>query len=364
MCLSGDVMTGRGIDQVLPRPCDPELHEIRVRDARYYIHAAEALHGPVRRPAPYPWPWGSALPAIDAADPAARVINLETSITCRSTFLPGKGIHYRMSPENLPAVLAVRPDVCVLANNHVLDFGRPGLLDTLDALASAGIRVAGAGRDRAEAARPAVVPLRGGGRLVVFAAGTPSSGVPLDWAATATRPGVDVLPDLSADAAAALVERVAAVKRPGDVVMLSVHWGSNWGYRVPGEQVEFAHRVVDGGVDVLHGHSSHHPRPVEVYRGRLVLYGCGDLINDYEGIAGMEEYRDELRLLYFATVDDTGTLVRLRMAPWRARRFRLEPADEDDTAWLADTLTRASARFGTRVVVTSDGGLAATVTPR
>ena len=52
------------------------------------------------------------------------------------------------------------------------------------------------------------------------------------------------------------------------------------------DQVRFAHRLIDGGVDLVHGHSSHHPRPIEVFRGKLVLYGCGDCINDYEGISG------------------------------------------------------------------------------
>ena len=49
-------------------------------------------------------------------------------------------------------------------------------------------------------------------------------------------------------------------------------------------QIRFAHRLIDAGVDVVHGHSSHHPRPIEVYRGKLILYGCGDTIDDYEGI--------------------------------------------------------------------------------
>jgi poly-gamma-glutamate synthesis protein (capsule biosynthesis protein) len=100
-----------------------------------------------------------------------------------------------------------------------------------------------------------------------------------------------------------LVDRVRREKRPGDVVLRSIHWGSNWGYDVTDDQVRFAHRLVDGGVDLVHGHSSHHPRPIEVHRGKLVLYGCGDLINDYDGISGHEEFRPDLRLLYFAALE-------------------------------------------------------------
>jgi hypothetical protein len=79
----------------------------------------------------------------------------------------------------------------------------------------------------------------------------------------------------------------------------SIYWGSNWGYRVDADQVRFARRPIDGGVDVVHGHSSHHPRSIEVYRGKLILYGCGDCIDDYEGITGHQAYRDDLLLLYF-----------------------------------------------------------------
>lgn len=349
--LCGDVMLGRGVDQILPRPGDPTLWEEYVGDARAYVALAEAAHGPVPRPAAPSWPWGVALPLLDEAAPQVRVVNLETAVTRRGAPEPGKAVHYRMAPENLPSLAAARPDVCALANNHVLDFGRRGLLDTLDALAAAGLRTAGAGRDLAEARRPAAVPLPGGRRVLVFACGMPSSGVPEEWAAAPGRPGVDLVPAATGAAAGDVVRRVREARRPGDLVVVSVHWGSNWGYGVPDGQVRFAHALVDGGVDVVHGHSSHHPRPLEVYRGKLVLYGCGDLVDDYEGITGYEEYRDDLRLLYFAALEpDTGRLASLRMAPVRARQLRLEHASDAERDWLRATLDRVSRGFGVRVV--------------
>jgi Bacterial capsule synthesis protein PGA_cap len=69
---------------------------------------------------------GDALPVLEDAAPDVRVINLETSITRSRDFAPGKAIHYRMSPGNVPCLAAVRPGACALANNHVLDFGRRG----------------------------------------------------------------------------------------------------------------------------------------------------------------------------------------------------------------------------------------------
>ena len=349
-------MPGRGIDQVLPSPGDPELREAHADDARVYVRLAERASGPIPQPADFSWPWGEALPVLDAMAPHARIINLETSVTRGGDFAPGKGLHYRMSPQNLPCVAAARPDVCALANNHVLDFGPAGLRDTLAALGGAGLKAAGAGRDAAEASRPAAVPLSGGGRLLVFSCGTASSGIPPSWAATPTRPGVNLLPGLTAAVADTLTTQGAAARRDADLVVVSIHWGGNWGYGVDEDQIRFAHRLIDGGIDLVHGHSSHHPRPVEVYRGKLILYGCGDCIDDYEGISGYEQFRDDLRLLYFASLaPDTGALESLRMVPMQARRMRLRRASTADSQWLAATLNRVSHRFGSRLECQPDG---------
>jgi poly-gamma-glutamate capsule biosynthesis protein CapA/YwtB (metallophosphatase superfamily) len=356
MC--GDVMLGRGVDQILPHPGDPELREDHAEDARAYVRLAERAHGPIPRPVSFSWPWGDALAVLEEVAPDARVINLETSVTHSANFAPSKPVHYRMSPENLPAVTVARPDACGLANNHVLDFGRTGLAETLDALAGAGPAAAGAGRDIAEAWQPAAVPVPGGGRAVVFACGAASSGIPPGWAATATRPGVAFLPRLSGAAADDLIARVQAVRHPCDVVVVSLHWGSNWGHEVDDDQIRFAHRLIDGGADLICGHSSHHPRPVEVYRGRLVLYGCGDAINDYEGIGGYQEFRTDLRLLYFASVAaDTGALAALHMVPMQARKMRLRRAATADRRWMGAVLERISHRFGTRISHHPDGAL-------
>ncbi|MFF8812750.1 CapA family protein [Streptomyces pactum] len=358
LSLCGDVMLGRGVDQILPHPGDPELRESYIRDARGYVELAEAANGPIPRPVDFGWPWGDAAAVLDTAAPDVRVINLETGVTRADSYAPDKGIHYRMAPANLPCLASVRPDVCVLANNHVLDFGRPGLAETLDQLAAARLRTAGAGLDSARAWRPAVVPVGGGRRVVILAIGMPSSGIPPHWAATADRSGVALVERPTAAAAADVAGRLRRAARPGDVTVVSVHWGSNWGYQVSPEDVGFAHALVDGGVDLVHGHSSHHPRPVEVYRGRLVLYGCGDLIDDYEGIEGYERYRDDLRPLYLATVEGaTGRLRSLRVHPLHARRMRLWHASAEDRAWLLAVLDRISRPFGTRVRSLPDSSL-------
>jgi poly-gamma-glutamate capsule biosynthesis protein CapA/YwtB (metallophosphatase superfamily) len=357
--LCGDVMTGRGVDQILRRPVDPRLWEGYVRDARTYVALAEAINGPVPAPVGYDWPWGDALAALDEAAPDARIINLETSITHSHDVAPGKAVHYRMAPENIECLTAAKPDVCTLANNHVLDFGHRGLDDTLWTLRQADLASTGAGADADAARRPALLTLQRGARVIVGSAGTSSSGIPTNWAAADDRSGVQLLPDLSPTTARALAGTLLRRHRsPGDIVVASIHWGSNWGYEVPSEHVAFAHHLVDLGIDVVHGHSSHHPRPIEVYRGKLILYGCGDFIDDYEGIRGYERYRDDLRLLYLATVEAaTGRLTRLRMVPMQARQLRLHHASREDAEFLRTTLTRFGERFGSRVDIARDRSL-------
>jgi poly-gamma-glutamate capsule biosynthesis protein CapA/YwtB (metallophosphatase superfamily) len=356
LCLAGDVMTGRGVDQILPAAGDPRLWERYVASAQDYVALAESASGTIPQPVDYSWPWGDALQVLDELAPDLRIVNLETSITSSDDVQPAKAVLYRMHPGNVGCLTAARLDACALANNHVLDFGVGGLEETLEVLTRARLGPVGAGRGAQQAWRP-VALTAGGHRVLVWSVGSASSGVPQGWAAGPERPGVAFLSEDSDDDADALCERVRRAKQPGDIVIVSVHWGSNWGYGVPRAQVRFAHRLIDSGVDVVHGHSSHHPRPVEVYRDRLVLYGCGDLINDYEGIPGKERFRGDLRLLYVAMLDPAGGLDQLRMVPLQSRQMRLRRATVEDARWLHRVLRKASRGLGSQVDLAPDASL-------
>jgi len=357
--LAGDVMIGRGLDQVLPQSVPPELHEPYVKDARRYVELAERESGPIRAPVSLEYPWGDALAELERARPDARIVNLETAVTTSEDAWPGKDIHYRTHPGNVGCLVAARIDVAVVANNHVLDWGRSGLRETLRTLEAAGVQPAGAGADREEALAPAAVQsVGGGGRVLVFALATESAGVTGDWAAGPGRSGVAYLPELTREAARALGRRMEDARREDDLVIVSLHWGANWGYEVTREQRRFARALIEeAGVDLVHGHSSHHPGGFEIHRGRLVLYGCGDLLNDYEGIGGHERFRPDLSLLYLPVLERrTGRLLRLDMAPMRIRRFRLERASRDESGWLRESLERESRRLGEIDVELGDEG--------
>ena len=359
MFLCGDVMTGRGIDQVLPHPSDPRIYEPHMKSARGYVELAEKANGPIQQPVSYSYIWGDALEELERVSVDLRIFNLETSVTKSNQYWQSKGIHYRMHPANISCLTAAKIDFCSLANNHILDWGYSGLLETLEALKKVDIKWAGAGQNLREAETPAVMEVEGKGRVIVFSYGLKTGGIPSSWAASGDEPGVNLLKDFSDRSIRHIKEQVSAVKQKGDIVVASIHWGRNWGYDIPSDQTEFVHKLIDAaGVDLIHGHSSHHAKGLEVYKNKLIIYGCGDFLNDYEGIAGRESFRGDLTLMYFVTVDPSaGELVRLQMTPTQIKHFRVNRASRADALWLRDTLNREGKQFGTRVDISEDNRL-------
>jgi len=367
--LCGDVMTGRGIDQVLLYPGDPTLHQSNGRSAEDYLKLAENVNGSIPRQVDFSYIWGDAIEVLEKNTPDLRIINLETSVTKSNDFMNGKAIHYKMHPGNIFCLPAANIDICVLGNNHLLDWGYEGLMDTLQALKNVNIKFAGAGYNLQEAELPVVRNISGKGRIIVFSYCSVTSGVPSSWAAEKTKPGVNLLRDLSYETVDRIKEKVKSFKQQGDVVVLSIHWGSNWGYNIPYEQRKFAHALIDkAGVDIIHGHSSHHPRPIEVYKSKLIIYGAGDFINDYEGInrskkfrinlrklknlwkrlrsGGNRKFRIDLTLMYFVSVEPfTGKLKNLMITPMQIKKFRLNYPSPKDVEWLRDRMNKGYKKF-------------------
>ena len=347
--LCGDVMTGRGIDQVLPHPLNPGLWEPYLRDARAYVELAENANGPIPRPVDLDYIWGEALPELQRAEVDLSIINLETAITTVETPWPGKEIHYRMHPRNMDCLSVAGINGCGLANNHVLDWGYEGLSETLRTLNAAGVKHAGAGNGVEDAAAPAVLNVPGKCRVLLFSFGSTTSGIPRQWRATNVCPGVNLLDDLSEATASGMAKGMRQFQQSGDLLIASIHWGGNWGYDISLEQITFAHRLIEEGVSIVHGHSSHHVKATEVFKGRLILYGCGDFLTDYEGISGYEDFRGDLALMYLIELDSrSGQLVSVQLVPMHMCRFRLEHVSATDARLLCDLLSHLGRRFGTK----------------
>jgi len=222
-----------------------------------------------------------------------------------------------------------------------------------------GIKSAGAGRNQEEAGAPAVLPLGGGARVLVYSFAALTSGAPRRWAAGPDSPGVNLLTELSEHRAATIAARIMRERKPDDIVVVSLHWGPNWGYGIGDMQRRFAHALIEhADISVVHGHSSHHPKGIEIYRNRLILYGCGDFLNDYEGIEGYEGYRGDLVLMFLADLAPSSRdLAGLDIVPLQIRRFRLVHPADADVDWLRRMLERECRKLGPGVESTAHGRL-------
>ena len=268
------------------------------------------------------YPWGDTLALLLRAD--ARICNLECAISDDGTpwSATPKEFHFRSDSKNVRTLLAAGVSLVSLANNHALDFGYQGLADTIDVLDRSGIRHAGAGSSLREAEKVATLEVRGTKvGVVAFTDNEPG------WEAASDRPGTFYVPvEIEDPRAMRLRDLVSKAKRDVDIMVVSAHWGPNWGYAPPTGHVRFAHALVDAGADVVFGHSGHVFRGVEVYKDRPILYCTGDFIDDYA--VDFVERNDES--FAFVLEVDRGSASRLRLYPTtikacqagRARGFR------------------------------------------
>ncbi len=380
--LAGDFMPGRGIDAVMPRPCPLEIREGFCTSSIEYARLAERKHKkrfPENQTLSARDVLGEASKLIERYEPHVKLINLETSVTKKSTFYPNKGINYRASEENVFALFDIlKPNVVSLANNHAMDFSREGLEDTLKFFDDENVHVKriGAGWNNiADAMQPAVLknvypygfaPARNDKRgvdVAAFGLCFEDSGVPRDWEATEQSMGVflamrdDKVPER-------LLSAIAKLKKESNaIIIVSIHFGANWGFEVPRTHVAAAKTLVDAGADVIHGHSSHHAKTAMLYKEKLILFGCGEFFNDYEGIrphAGFpeNEYLGHLRLLYFVDVDaKTHNFNRLEIVLMRQKMFALTTLEcpREEAEQLLTALRRQYAFGRLKLTLKEDG---------
>jgi len=349
LTLLGDLMLGRLIDQLLPE----------------HVHDSEESHhvASFRRSQPYlqdythPSPWGNTLELLKTSDLVLG--NLETAVTTHDRKWPNKVFNYRMHPTNIESLKVARIDYVSLANNHTLDYGREGLFETIEVLEKGGFAFAGAGRSVAEAERPAVLSLD---RTSVSAEDTASahevhlysfSDHPRDWSSV---PEFNLIRyDLSYRSKLKDLLTKQHSDRPQNpsLKIASVHWGPNYSWEPDEDIRSMAHFLVDEcGVDIIHGHSSHHVQGCEVRSGKLIIYGCGDFVDDY---AVNTQFRNDLSAAWNVSVEESVDgklqLCRLQVFPNRIRSFQagLLSQEDMDHRFVCDRVRELSARFNTVV---------------
>jgi len=284
--------------------------------------------------------WGSTLPRLRALD--GLVLNLECCVSDRGH--PREKTYLFRAPPSfaVPALSAADVSVAALANNHVLDFGRRALRDTVDHLDDAGVAHAGAGRTLPAALAPAVVAV---GDLTVATLSLTDRYVA--YAAAADRPGTAHLPLRPGPETRTTVRRALdrAADHDPDLVVASLHWGPNWETAPADSQQAVARWLVEAGVDVVHGHSAHVLQGVEVHEGRPILYDCGDLVDDY---VDREDVVNKRSALFELVVAD-GALRELRVVPTVIADETVDLADGAAATWVRRAVEERSAPFGTTV---------------
>ena len=415
LLLLGDLQLGRLIDALLPTSIarqsphtDPENAAETVD--KYFLPRHREL-----REYGYASPWGNWLDILRTVrrDGEGRrqggvdlvLANLETALTVGERKWEGKVFNYRSHPQNVNVLLeagfrgAIHDEggqrrtaatgdgddvqssqrtleegygkqrrngargYVSLANNHTLDWSISGLHETIRTLDDAGIAYAGAGRDAAEAARPAVLILGGAakGEREWEVHCWSFSDHPSDWSV----PGFNLI-DYTPQSREIMRKQILAQhpapndhKRQVGLKVVSLHWGPNYRWSPSPAQISLAHYLIDEcGIDIIHGHSAHHIQGVEIYKGKLIIYGCGDFVDDYAVVApGREgEWRNDLSGGWRVSVGEReggeGLRVRrLEVVPNRIKLFqaeRLEVEDEDHE-WVQRKVRKLCKEFGTKV---------------
>lgn len=296
-----------------------------------------------RRPPEFPW--GDTLPLLRRAD--VLVGNVEFVLADDGRPWPGKTFHFRADRRAAASLVSAGFALVSVANNHVLDFGTDAALESLATLAQHGIRFAGAGANADAARRPAVIR-RDDLAIAMFAF---TDNEP-DWEAGRASPGVHHVPvDPHDRRAAALLDAVGRERGVVDLLIVSAHWGGNWGVDVPRSHKVFARALVDAGADVVFGHSPHIVRGVEVYRDRPILYSAGDFVDDY----AVDPVERNDRSFMFVLRTEDGVPTELRLYPTEIAGFHARLAGRH-AAEIAEDMAQRCAALGTSAAWDDDEG--------
>lgn len=198
--------------------------------------------------------------------------NLETSITTRGTKWEDKQFNFRSDPNNLKAMKEAGIDVLGLANNHTLDYGYEGLLDTLSYLDKNDIKRAGGGKNKQEAIEGAIIE-KNGLKIGVLSF---SRVVPdVKWYATDKRPGIVGAYDPHISE---VIVRIEEMKKETDIVILSIHWGVELSATPRKQEMDLGKKLIDAGADIIMGHHPHVLQGVEIYKGKPIFYSLGNFV--------------------------------------------------------------------------------------
>ncbi len=284
----------------------------------------------------YNYPWGNVLPLMKTMD--ANIINLETTLT-GSTKQLIKTFNFKASPDKVRSLINANVTIANLANNHILDYEKEGLLETIETLDKAGIKHVGAGTNNEMATLPLLISKKD---IRIGVIGLTDNEP--EWKAN-TGPGTFFINVEDKTDREKVLDKIENLVEKTDIVIISIHWGPNKREQPTQEFIRFAHTMVDHGAHIIHGHSAHILQGVENYNNRLILYDTGDFVDDY---AVDPELRNDLSAFFILTVSKLG-LVNLTIVPVRIFQYQVNLAREGDYNWVINRMKRLSSSFKTNI---------------
>ncbi|MFC1841839.1 CapA family protein [Candidatus Dependentiae bacterium] len=282
----------------------------------------------------YAYVWGNVLPLLKKND--LNIINLETTLTRSKKKVP-KVFNFKTTPDKVQALKVANIGVVNLANNHMLDFSKEGLIETLQTLKNAGIHYVGAGKTIQEAKKPAIIEKNG---IKIGVIGY--TDYPKDWKATETKPGTNVIDIGDIEQ---IKKDIKDVRKKVDLLVLSIHWGPNKRERPTKAFQDFAHQMLDAGIDIIHGHSAHIFQGVERYGDKLILYDTGDFVDDY--MIG-PVIRNDWSFLFQVTIDKSG-IKNVKLIPLLINNMQVNLAPDTEKEKIIAHMKKLSAKFGTKI---------------
>lgn len=198
--------------------------------------------------------------------------NLETSVTMNGTQWPDKQFNFKADPKNLIAMREAGIDVVSLANNHSLDYGHDGFLDTLNHLDKSEIKRVGGGKNKKEAMEGTIIEKNGVKvGVLAFTRVVPD----VKWYATDKRPGIVGAYEPHVEE---VLKRVTEMKKEVDILVLSIHWGVELSTTPRKQEMDLAKKLIDSGVDIVMGHHPHVLQGIEIYKEKPIFYSLGNFV--------------------------------------------------------------------------------------
>lgn len=211
--------------------------------------------------------------------------NLESPLTNSHQVTAGKNPQsirasrdfvFRSDPSTAQKLTYLGLNIFNLANNHIMDYGKKGLTDTLKTLDSQNLSYFGAGANILEGRKPLFLDCRG--IRVAFLGYSEVS--PLYASATSTQPGIASLDYPTTERNHQMLKNdiSKARKKGAKIILISLHWGTELATQPDPYQKDFARYLIDQGADIIIGHHPHVLQPIELYKGKIIAYSLGNFI--------------------------------------------------------------------------------------